>query len=223
MPQSYDFQSQTLLSFLTSSLEIALFAQSPQGTGTGTEFDSVSAPGYERIPIAFTPALNLCATNTGAAQWTATGDWPVAFFFGICLVSTGDLIYWGAIPLPGGFLTGKNGSTPTIPAGKLLLDWTNPASSAASNWGPSTGFTPIAGPGAISLASTLAVPTDLDGMPNISGFTHNAIPQADAGQALFLNISADQTLGSYLFFNVIDATRGSTAGYTIAGPNSLAF
>jgi hypothetical protein len=220
MPQAYDFQSSTLLNFLTSSLEIALYSANPQGQGPGAE---LSVSGYSRQSITLTPILNLCATNTAAITWTAGANWPAAFFFGICLASTHDLIYWGAIPLPGGFITGQTGSTPTIPAGSLLIDWTNPSTSAANNWGPSTGFTPIAGPGSINFISNIAVPTDLDGMPDITGFTANAVPQMDAGQMLFLNVQPDQTLGSYLFFNVIDATRGSTAGYTIAGPNALAF
>jgi len=36
-------------------------------------------------------------------------------------------------------------------------------------------------------------------------------------------VVAEQQLGVNLFCNVFDATRGSTAGYTVAGPTSLAF
>jgi hypothetical protein len=69
----------------------------------------------------------------------------------------------------------------------------------------------------------MAWATDIEGMPSLplpSG--PNANPR-DAGLALFLNAMPDQTLGSYLYFNVIDATRGTTAGFTVAGPNALAF
>jgi hypothetical protein len=33
----------------------------------------------------------------------------------------------------------------------------------------------------------------------------------------------EMTLGTMLTVTVLDATRGSTAGYTVAGPNALAF
>jgi len=191
------------------------------GNGVGIEFSSVNAPGYARQPITLTPVLNMCASNNVAISWTATGQWGTASFFGIFLTSTGDLIYWGALP-GSGFLTAQTGATPTIAAGALLIDWTNPAMGAAANWGPFTGFTPIANPASISIINQMAWNTDLEGMPNMPLSSGNAIPR-DAGIAQFLSMMPNQTLGSYLYFNVIDATRGTTAGFSIAGPNALAF
>jgi hypothetical protein len=221
MPQSYAYQNSNFLSFLASSLQIGLFTESPLGNGVGVEFSSVNAPGYARQSITLTPVLNMCASNNAAISWTATGQWGTAYFFGIFLTSTGDLIYWGALP-GGGFLTAQPGATPTITAGALLIDWTNPAMGAAANWGPFTGFTPIANPASISIINQMAWNTDLEGMPTMALSTGNAIPR-DAGVAQFLSMMPDQTLGSYLYFNVIDATRGTTAGFSIAGPNALAF
>jgi len=222
MPQAYLYQNANLLSVLASSLQIGLFSQSPAGNGVGVELSGVNAPGYARQSITLSPVLNMCASNTSAISWTATGNWATALFFGIFLTSTGDLIYWGALP-GSGFLTGQAGSTLTIRAGALLVDWTNPAMGAAANWGPYVGITPIDNPAAISFMNQMAWATDVEGMPSIplpSG--SNAIPR-DTGLALFLNAMPDQTLGSYLYFNVIDATRGTTAGFTVAGPNALAF
>jgi hypothetical protein len=223
MPQSYAYQSANFSSFLSSSLQIGLFSQSPLGNGVGVELSGVNAPGYARQAITLSPVLNMCASNTGAISWTATGAWATALFFGIFLASTGDLIYWGALP-GSGFLTSQSGGTPTIPAGALLIDWTNPAMGAAANWGPFVGITPIAAPAAISIINSMAWNTELEGMSSMltpvgSGI---AIPR-DAGVAQFLNMMPDQTLGSYLYFNVIDATRGTTAGFSVAGPNALAF
>jgi len=222
MPQAYLYQNGNLLSVLASSLQIGLFSQSPAGNGVGVELSGVNAPGYARQSITLSPVLNMCASNTSAISWTATGNWATALFFGIFLTSTGDLIYWGALP-GSGFLTGQGGSSPTIRAGALLVDWTNPAMGAAANWGPQVGITPIDNPAAISFMNEMAWATDIEGMPSLplpSG--PNANPR-DAGLALFLNAMPDQTLGSYLYFNVIDATRGTTAGFTVAGPNALAF
>jgi hypothetical protein len=222
MPQAYLYQNANLLSFLSSSVQIGLFTQSPAGNGVGVELSVVNAPGYARQAITLTPVLNMCASNTGAISWAATGNWATAYFFGIFLASTGDLIYWGALP-GSGFVTGRAGGTPTIPPGALLIDWTNPAMGAAANWGPQVGITPIDNPAAISFVAEMAWATDIEGMPSLplpSG--RNANPRG-AGLALFLNAMPDQTLGSYLYFNVVDATRGTTAGFTIAGPNALAF
>ena len=223
MPQAYLYQNENFLNFLASSLEIGLFASSPAGNGVGVELSSATAPGYARQPITLTPVLNMCASNDAAIPWSATGAWATAYFFGIFLAATGDLVYWGALP-GSGFLTGQAGSTPTIAAGALLVDWTNPAMGAAANWGPSVGITPVANPAAISFINEMAWATEIEGvgqmtLPTGSG---TAIPR-DYGSALFLNMMPDQTLGSYLYFNVIDATRGTTAGFTVAGPNALAF
>ena len=223
MPQSYGHMNEAFLSFLASSLEIALYEKSPQGYGMGIELNGTVAPGYTRKPITLSPILNMCASNTAAVVWSATGLWPGAYYFGLCLAAGGDLVYWGAFPA-GGFLTGRAGASPTLQAGSLLIDWTNPAAGMAANWGPATGMEPLAEPGAINIIRHMAMLTD--GLPSeeiaypVNG--HLSIPM-DYGSALFLNMMADQTLGSYLFFNVIDATRGSTAGYTVTGPNSLAF
>lgn len=221
MPQAYAYQTSNFLSFLASSLQIGLFTQSPLGNGVGVELSSVNAPGYVRQPISLTPVLNMCASNNAAISWTASGQWGTAYFFGIFLASTGDLIYWGALP-GSGFLTAQAGATPTIPAGALLIDWTNPATGAAANWGPFTGFTPIDNPASISIINQMAWNTDLEGVATMPFPSGNAIPR-DAGVAQFLSMMPDQTLGSYLYFNVIDATRGTTAGFSVAGPNALAF
>lgn len=224
MPQSYGYQNANFLSFLASALDIGLFAESHAGNGVGVELTGGSAgtaPGYERLALTLTPVLNMCASNNSAVVWSATGTWAPAFFFGIFLASTGALLYWGALP-GGGFLTARAGGAPTIQAGALLIDWTNPAMNAAANWGPAQGIIPLANPAAISFINRMVWNTGLEGMPFMTLLSGAALPR-DAGIAQFVNLMPDQTLGSYLFFNVIDATRGTTAGYTIAGPNALAF
>jgi len=223
MPQAYLYQNANFLSFLASSLEIGLFIASPAGNGVGVELSSMNAPGYMRQSITLTPVLNMCASNTTAISWSATGAWANAYYFGIFLASTGDLVYWGALP-HSGFLTGRAGSMPRIAAGALLVDWTNPAMGAAANWGPFVGIAPVANPAAISLINGMTWATDIEGVGQMTvpAGSETAVPR-DHGCALFLNIMPDQTLGSYLYFNVIDATRGTTAGFTVAGPNALAF
>jgi hypothetical protein len=221
MPQAYAYQNGNFLSFLASSLQIGLFTQNPLGNGVGVELSGVNALGYARQSITLTPVLNMCASNNAAISWTATGQWAAAYFFGIFLASNGDLVYWGALP-GSGFLTSQNGGTPTIPAGALLIDWTNPAMGAAANWGPFVGITPIASPSAIAFINEMAWATGLEGIASMTLPSGIAIPR-DAGYAQMLNAMPDQTLGSYLYFNVIDATRGTTAGFSVAGPNALAF
>ena len=221
MPQAYAYQNSNFLRFLASSLQIGLFTQSPMGNGVGVELSSVNAPGYERQAVTLTPVLNMCASNNAAISWSAAGQWGTALFFGIFLASTGDLLYWGALP-GSGFLTAQAGAYPTIPAGALLIDWTNPAMGAAANWGPFIGFTPLANPTSISIINQMAWNTELEGMPSLTLPSGSAVPR-DAGVAQFLSMMPSQTLGSYLYFNVIDATRGSTAGFSVAGPNALAF
>ena len=45
----------------------------------------------------------------------------------------------------------------------------------------------------------------------------------DIGLFNQLGMMPEMTLGTMLTVTVLDATRGSTAGYTVAGPNALAF
>ena len=125
MPQSYFYQRANFVGFLASSLQIGLFSTYPANNGLGLELTSANAPGYSRRPIALTPILNMCASNTAAITWAATGDWTAtAYYFGIFLASSGSLVYWGALP---SFLVARSGGVPKIAAGSLLVDWTNPA------------------------------------------------------------------------------------------------
>lgn len=222
MPQAYVYQYGNFQQFLASAVEIGLFTQNPMGNGVGIEFDNATnAPGYTRQPIYFTEVLNMCAQNVIRVNWAPTGKWPVASYFGIFLASTGELIYWGALP-GSGFITGKAGSTPFISQGALLLDWTNPAMGQAANWGPWTGQDPIGPVDGMQLLNTMAWLTNIGSYPQLVSGSKKFLP-FDQGAAFFLNVIATQTLGTFQIFNVVDATRGSTAGFTIAGPNALAF
>jgi hypothetical protein len=185
VPQAYSYQQQGLQSLLASSLSIALYTRCPEGNAAGVE---LSGNGYSRQSITLATILNLCASNQSDIVWTASGTWDTAYYFAICLAADGSMIYWGALPAS---LTASAGSTPTIKAGSLLIDWTNPATGMAVNWGAVFDRAPV------------------------GDLAHAAMNLATA--------AAEQQLGAYLFRNVFDATRGSTAGYTVAGPTSLAF
>ncbi|HJX52074.1 MAG TPA: hypothetical protein VJ801_04845, partial [Polyangia bacterium] len=150
--------------------------------------------------------------------WTASGTWDTAYYFAICLAADGSMIYWGALPAS---LTASAGSTPTIKAGSLLIDWTNPATGMAVNWGAVFDRAPVGDLALVTLVNSMGFLTSLpSGLVTIS--TYKIVPQ-DHAEMNLATVVAEQQLGAYLFRNVFDATRGSTAGYTVAGPTSLAF
>ena len=215
MPQAYSYQQQGLQSLLASSLSIALYTRCPEGNAAGVE---LSGNGYSRQSITLAAILNLCASNQSDIVWTASGTWDTAYYFAICLAADGSMIYWGALPAS---LTASAGSTPTIKAGSLLIDWTNPATGMAVNWGAVFDRAPVGDLALVTLVNSMGFLTSLpSGLVTIS--TYKIVPQDHAEMNLATVVAAQQ-LGAYLFRNVFDATRGSTAGYTVAGPTSLAF
>jgi hypothetical protein len=128
------------------------------------------------------------------------------------------MVYWGALPAS---LTASAGSTPTIKAGSLLIDWTNPATGMAVNWGAMFDRAPVGDLALVTLVNSMGFLTSLpSGLVTIS--TYKIVPQ-DHAEMNLATVVAEQQLGAYLFRNVFDATRGSTAGYTVAGPTSLTF
>ena len=219
MPQAYSHQQQGLETLLASSLSIALYTLHPQGDSDGAE---LVAPGYSRQSITLVPVLNLCAANQADLTWTATGTWGTANYFAICKTAGGEMIYWGVLPAP---ITASAGGTPTIKAGSLLVDWTNPATGMAADWGAAASYAPPGNLAAVSLVNSMAVLTDLpSGVVSITDGVHTwlAVP-TDHNALHFLTMVASQTLGTYLRWKAFDATRGSTAGYSVNGPTCLAF
>jgi hypothetical protein len=196
-------------------LTIGLFSRSPEGNAAGVE---LSGNGYSRQSITLAKILNLCASNVSDIAWSASGPWGVAYYFAICLAADGSVIYWGALPAS---ITASAGATPTIKAGSLLIDWTNPATGMAVNWGAMIDRAPVGGLTLVTLVKSLGFLTSLpSGLVTVS--TYKIVPQNHAEMNLFTAV-AEQQLGANLFCNVFDATRGSTTGYTVAGPTSLAF
>ena len=215
MPQAYTYQQQGLQTLLASSLSIALYTRHPQGDAAGAE---LSAPGYSRQSITLVAILNLCASNQNNITWSASGTWAAAYYFAICRTADGSMVYWGSLPAP---ITAASGATPTIKAGSLLVDWANPATGMAVNWGTSIDRAPVGDLTVVPLVNTWASLTSLpSGLVTIS--TYKIIP-LDQAVMNVVNVVAEQQVGAYLFRNVFDTTRGSTAGYTVAGPTSLAF
>jgi hypothetical protein len=215
MPQAYTYQRQGLQALLASSLSIALYTRHPQGDAAGAE---LTAPGYSRQSITLVAILNLCAANQNDVTWLASGTWPVASYFAICRTADGSMVYWGALPAP---LTASAGSTPTIKAGSLLIDWVNPVTGMAVNWGAFADRAPVGDVAPVTLVNRTGFLTGLpSGLVTVS--TYKIVP-ADQAAMNLVTVVAEQQLGAYLLCNVFDATRGSTAGYTVAGPTSLAF
>ena len=215
MPQAYTYQQQGLQTLLASSLSIALYTRHPQGDAAGAE---LTAPGYLRQSITLVAVLNLCASNQNDVTWSASGTWPAASYFAICRTADGSMVYWGSLPAP---ITAASGATPTIKAGSLLIDWVNPATGMAVNWGSFADRAPVGGVALVTLKNSAAVLTSLpSGLVSFS--TYKIVP-ADQAVMNLVTLVAEQQLGAYLLCNVFDATRGSTAGYTVAGPTSLAF
>jgi hypothetical protein len=215
MPQAYAYQQQGLQTLLASSLSIALYTRHPQGDAAGAE---LVAPGYSRRSIALVAILNLCAANQNDITWAASGTWATATYFAICRTADGSMVYWGSLPRP---ITASAGATPTIKAGSLIVDWVNPATGMAVNWGASFDRAPAGDLAAVSLVKRTGFLTSLPaGLVAI--LTFKIVPVDQAVMNL-VTVVAEQQLGAYLLCNVFDATRGSTAGYTVAGPTSLAF
>jgi hypothetical protein len=215
MPQAYTYQQQGLQTLLASSLSIALYTRHPQGDSPGAE---LIAPGYSRQSITLAAVLNLCAANTNAITWSASGAWATAYYFAICRTADGSMVYWGSLPTP---ITAATGGTPTIQAGSLLIDWADPAMGMAVNWGALTDRAPVGAPVAVPLINAWASLTSLpSGVVSIS--TYQIVPANQAAVNL-VTVMAEQQLGAYRFCRALDTTRGSTPGYTVAGPTSLAF
>ena len=222
MPQAYAYQNSNFLSFLASSLQIGLFHPESTGErcGCGAQFrERTGIRATIRHVDAGTQHVRVEQYRNLLGRDRPVGHGAISSRTSSAL--TEDLLYWGALP-GSGFLTAQAGATPTIPAGALLIDWTNPATGAAANWGPFTGFTPMANPESISII-------------NQSGHGHRAGGDAehdpseggrpcDAGIAQFLSMMPVRRWGSYLYFNVIDVTVPDfTAGFSIAGPTHLPF
>jgi hypothetical protein len=208
-----------LETLLASSLSIALYTLHPQGDSGGAE---LVAPGYSRLSITLVPVLNLCASNQDDLVWSASGTWGTATYFAICKTAGGEMIYWGSLPAP---ITASAGATPTIKAGSLLVDWTNPATGMAADWGAADDYAPPGDLGAVPLVNSMDVLTDLpSGVVSITDGVHTwlAVPH-DHSALHFLSMVASQRLGTYLRWKAFDATRGSTAGYSVNGPTCLAF
>ena len=91
----------------------------------------------------------------------------------------------------------------------------------AVHWGTSIDRAPVGALTVVPLVNTWASLTSLpSGVVTIS--TYKIVP-LDQAVMNVVNVVAEQQVGTYLFRNVFDTTRGSTAGYTVAGPTSLAF
>jgi len=91
----------------------------------------------------------------------------------------------------------------------------------AVNWGAVFDRAPVGDLALVTLVNSMGFLTSLpSGLVTIS--TYKIVPQ-DHAEMNLATVVAEQQLGAHLFRNVFDATRGSTAGYTVAGPTSLAF
>lgn len=219
MPVSYGYAQQQLTDVLAESLTIALYTKPPQGTSGGVE---CSSPGYSRQSISLAPVLNLAASNSNALNWSATGQWAPVYYFGICEAASGDLLYFGALSRP---LTANTGQTVTIPAGALLIDWTNPSIGTFTNYSPnptgpdSNALTPV------TLQSEMIALTSLPiTMISVTvGSTTYSLLPVDQAVMNVLTAVHEQRVGQYLRTLLYDCTRGTTAGYTVTGPLALAF
>src|ERR1039457_732028 len=148
MPQAYTYQQQGLQALLASSLSIALYTRHPQGDAAGAE---LTAPGYSRQSITLVSVLILSASNSNDITWTAGGTWAPAYYFAICRTADGSMVYWGALPTP---LTASAGATPRIKAGSLLIDWVNPATGMAVNWGAFADRAPVGDVARVTLVNS---------------------------------------------------------------------
>jgi len=126
-------------------------------------------------------------------------------------------------------IVAASGSTVTISAGSLLIDWVNPSPSMSSV----VGLAPT-GPADIS-ADVVIVHTQMGALTDLPNVSAGDVLSITVGSVTYMtvpvnnnnrsNISViqEQTLGAFGRIRILDGTKGSTAGYTITGPTSIAF
>jgi hypothetical protein len=101
-------------------------------------------------------------------------------------------IYWGALPAS---LTASAESTPTIEAGSLLIDWTNPATGMAVNRGAVFDRAPVGDLALVTVVNSMGFLTSLpSGLVTIS--TYKIVPQ-DHAEMNLATVMAEQQLGAY--------------------------
>ena len=134
--------------------------------------------------------------------------------------------YWDTLPAP---VIAPSGSTVTIKAGSLLIDWVNPTTSMSTVVGLSpTGPADISAD-VVTIQSQMGLLTDLPGVGagavvsvTVGGTTYMAVPINNSNM-INTTVVQEQTLGAFSRMRILDGTKGSTAGYTITGPTSIAF
>jgi len=224
MPTSYNFQQQQMMdAMFAAAVDIALFTQCPQGNASAVE---LVAAGYSRQSITFTTVVTLCASNTADITWTAGETWQGATFYGICEAASGDLIYWDTLPAP---IIAPSGSTVTIKAGSLLIDWVNPSTSMSTDIGVAPTGPADINASVVTIQNQMGPLTDLPGVVagalvsvTVGSVTYMAVPVNNSSM-IKTTVIQEQTLGAFSRMKILDDTKGSTAGYTITGPTSIAF
>jgi hypothetical protein len=88
---------------------------------------------------------------------------------------------------------------------------------------PGAGYAVPSTYGLVSFYQAMVDMPSLTGNMSAVGEPIDAALPLDIGLFNQLGMMPEMTLGTMLTVTVLDATRGSTAGYTVAGPNALAF
>jgi hypothetical protein len=158
--------------------------------------------------IMTTPTEDAYPANWGTLRAQFTFGWAAAIF-GTMTVTTGQ----EAISADYGFAI----------IGYQLSVSSTLANLSAALVMPGAGYAVPSTYGLVSFYQAMVDMPSLTGNMSAVGEPIDAALPLDIGLFNQLGMMPEMTLGTMLTVTVLDATRGSTAGYTVAGPNALAF
>ena len=217
MPRAYASQLQSFQQLLICvQVQFALLTSPPQGVGGGSE---LAAPGYARQNISLAATGVMCAANPAAITYAATGPWPTCEYFALYDLG-GDFLYYGMLSPP----VTTNGGTVTIPAGGAFVDWLN----AAPNYSPDFGRMPVGQDPVAPIDSPTYVHQQMLALFDASSDSIQATDVISlrgtwCGSFAQQGLLGRCDMGTLLPLRMLDATRGTSTGYTVSVPNGLAF
>lgn len=217
MPVSYALQNQYFQQeLICTQVQFALLTTPPGGVNLGAE---LNAPGYARQNISLAATGVMCAANPNPITFNATGAWPACAYFALFDLG-GNFLYWGM--LSPAVITG--GAAVTIPAGRVFVDWIN----AAPNYNPRFGRLPVSQDTVAPIDSPTYVKQQLSVLYDAASDSIEATPTVNLRGTWYGDFAQQGLLGACVMgtlrpLSMLDATRGTSTGYTVSVPNGIAF
>jgi len=218
MPLSYAIVLQQFQSLaICTNVKIGLLLTPPGGDGGASA--ELAAGGYARQTVSLAATGVMCASNPAPIVFTPTEAWPTCQYFGIYNLG-GALLYWGMLARP---VTSK-GAAVTIPAGAVWVDWLNPGMDYTPDFGRlPIGNAPVAPIDTLTtLLSRMAVAADL-GAADMAATEALLLHPASFGSVARKGLLGSPNMGNLKPCRMMDATRGTGAGFTVSAPDGLAF